>query len=38
MVPVASDESGCRQYSAWSRHGAVPTVIYYRKADGTFTL
>lgn len=38
MVPVAVDESGCQQYSAWSRQRMVPTVIYYRKANGEFTM
>ena len=38
MTPLGVDESGCLQYSPWSSRGAVPTAIYYRKADGSFTL
>ena len=38
MVPIATDDSGCRQYGAWSSSRAVPAAIYYRKPDGEFTL
>ena len=38
MVPVGVDESGCQQYSGWSATKALPAVIYYRAADGTFTM
>ena len=37
MVPVSTDETGCQQYSAHAIGGLAPTVIYYRRADGTFT-
>ncbi len=37
MVPVSMDETGCQQYSAHAVGGFAPTVIYYRRADGTFT-
>lgn len=37
MVPVSTDETGCQQYSAHAVGGLAPTVIYYRRADGTFT-
>ena len=38
MVPVSLDESGCQQYSGWSRSRILPAIIYYRMADGTFTI
>lgn len=38
MIPVSQDESGCQQYSAHSTEGMTPAVIYYRRADGTFTM
>ena len=37
MVPVSKDETGCQQYSAHAIGGFAPTVIYYRRADGSFT-
>lgn len=37
MVPVSTDETGCQQYSAHAVGGFAPTVIYYRRADGSFT-
>ena len=38
MVPVGVDEQGCRQFTPWSSSRPVPTAIYYRKADGEYTL
>lgn len=37
MIPVSLDESGCQQYSAHDTNGMTPAVIYYRRADGSFT-
>ncbi len=38
MVPRGADRYGCSSYSPWSRRSPVPAAIYYRKADGGFTL
>ena len=38
MVPVRLDDTGCQEYSGWSRTRVLSDVIYYRKADGTFTM
>ena len=38
MVELGTDDVGCRQYSAWSSTGAVVAAVFYRKADGRFTL
>lgn len=38
MVPVGADSDGCAQFSPWSGSNPVTTAIYYRKADGDFTL
>ena len=38
MVPRGVDRYGCPSYSPWSRRNLVPAAIYYRKADGSFTL
>ena len=38
MVPIGADGGGCEQYTPWSARGRVTTAIYYRKADGSFTL
>ena len=38
MVPVGTDAGGCVQYSPWSGSNPVTAAIYYRKADGSFTL
>ena len=38
MVPVSRSAEGCQQYSAWSATKATLTVIYYRRADGSFTM
>ena len=38
MIELGTDDAGCRQYSAWSSTGAVVAAVYYRRADGSFTL
>ena len=38
MVPAGEDGSGCPQYLPWSASGLVTAAMYYRKADGGFTL
>ena len=38
MVPIGADDDGCEQYSPWSANNPVTTAIYFRKADGSFTL
>lgn len=38
MVEIGKDESGCRQYSAWSSKRAVVAAVFYGGADGNFTL
>ncbi len=38
MVPIGEDADDCVQYKPWSRSLMVPAAIYYRKADGSFTL
>lgn len=37
MVPVSKDADGCQEFSAHSTEGFAPTVVYYQRADGTFT-
>ncbi len=38
MAPIGKDSDGCAQFSPWSKSLMVPAAIYYRKADGSFTL
>ena len=38
MVPIGVDDDGCEQYSPWSANNPVTTALYFRKADGSFTL
>ncbi len=38
MVPRGVDRHGCPSYSPWAWRRAVPAAIYYRRADGGFTL
>lgn len=38
MVPAGKDSDGCAQFKPWSKSLMVPAAIYYRKADGSFTL
>ena len=38
MVPVGTDAEGCAQFAPWSGSNPVTAAIYYRKADGDFTL
>ena len=38
MAPRGAGHDGCPSYSPWSGRSAVPAAIYYRKADGGFTL
>ena len=38
MIELGTDDVGCRQHSAWSSTGAVVAAVYYRRADGSFTL
>ena len=38
MVPIGEDSDGCVQFTLWSKSRMVPAAIYYRKADGGFTL
>lgn len=37
QVPVGRDKAGYLQYTQWSCRLLVPTVIWYRDADGGFT-
>ena len=38
MVAIGRDSDGCTQFKQWSRSRMVPAAIYFRKADGSFTL
>ena len=38
MVPIGKDSDGCEQFRPWSKSLMVLAAIYYRKADGGFTL
>ena len=38
MVPIGKDSNGCAQFRPWSKSLMVHAAIYYRKADGGFTL
>ncbi len=38
MAPIGKDSNGCAQFKPWSKSLMVPAAIYYRKADGGFTL
>ena len=38
MVPAGTDEDGCMQFGPWPAGNPVTTALYYRKADGSFTL
>ena len=38
MVAIGRDSSGCLQFKPWSKSRMVPAAIYFRKADGDFTL
>ncbi|MGF1474967.1 MAG: hypothetical protein ACFB6S_05310 [Geminicoccaceae bacterium] len=38
MVPIVEDAGGCMQYRPFSPGLLTPAVIYYRRADGSFTL
>lgn len=38
MVAIGQDPDGCTQFKPWSKSRMVPTAIYFRKADGGFTL
>ena len=38
MVPAGADGDGCPQFSPWSSSNPVQAAIYFRKADGSFTL
>lgn len=38
MVAIGRDSNGCEQFKPWSRSRMVPAAIYFRKADGGFTL
>ena len=38
MVAIGRDSSGCLQFKPWSKSRMVPAAIYFRKADGGFTL
>ncbi len=37
QIPVGADATGCPQYTLWSATDPVITVIWYRRADGSFT-
>ena len=38
MVRAGADAEGCERFRPWSASNPVKTAIYYRMADGTFTL
>ena len=38
MVAIGQDSDGCTQFKPWSKSRMVPAAIYFRKADGGFTL
>ena len=38
MVPSGTDADGCPQFSPWSSGNLVQTALFYRKADGSFTV
>ena len=38
MVAIGRDSDGCAQFKPWSKSRMVPAAIYFRKADGGFTL
>lgn len=38
MVPAGADANGCARFSPWSGSNPVTAAIYYRSADGSFTL
>ena len=38
MVPAGTDAEGCQRFRPWSGNKPVKTAIYYRKADGSFTI
>ena len=38
MVAIGRDSNGCLQFKPWSKSRMVPAAIYFRKADGGFTL
>ena len=38
MVPAGTDANGCARFRPWSGSNLVTAAIYYRKADGSFTL
>ena len=38
MVPAGADAEGCEWFRPWSGSNSVTAAIYYRKADGSFTL
>ena len=38
MVPAGADGDGCPQFNPWSSRNPVRAAIYFRKADGSFTL
>jgi hypothetical protein len=37
MVPAGTDADGTARFSAFSQRKMVAAVIFYRKADGSFT-
>jgi hypothetical protein len=37
MVPAGADADGTARFSAFSQRKMVAAVIFYRKADGSFT-
>ena len=38
MVPAGANAEGCARFRPWSGSNPVTAAIYYRKADGSFTL
>ncbi len=38
MVPVGEGSDGCVRFKSWSKSRFVSAAIYYRKADGGFTV